>query len=133
MSTKIGWLDQFVGWTPGTIREDTTSGAIVNPVLITGLRFPTDIDVFEGHLFVVNASYGTIGEYTLSAAPVNCALISALGIAQQIAIRPSAESVPDASSTWMLLLRRLTATFPLKHLHRRARGAEAYARNRNVR
>jgi hypothetical protein len=46
-----------------------------------GLGFPTDIEVFEGHLFVVNASDGTIGEYTLSGAPVNRALISGLGIA----------------------------------------------------
>ncbi len=100
----------------GTIREYTTSGAIVNPAFITGLGFPTDIAVFEGHLFVVNASYGTIGEYTLSGAPVNRALISGLGIPQRIDILPSVESVPDASSTWMLLLLGLTATFGVKPL-----------------
>jgi hypothetical protein len=33
----------------------------------------------------------------------------------------------------MLVLLGLTATFPLNDLHRRAREAVAYARNRNVR
>jgi hypothetical protein len=79
----------------GTIGEYTTSGATVNPTLITGLSFPNGIAVSGGNLFVVDRDTGTIGEYTTSGA------------------------TPDASSTWTLLLLGLTATFGLKPSLRR--------------
>jgi hypothetical protein len=50
-----------------TIGEYTTSGATVNPSLLSGLSGPTGIAVSGGDLFVVNAD-GTIREYTISGA-----------------------------------------------------------------
>src|SRR2546425_371994 len=59
----------------GLIAEYTTSGATVNPNLITGLTFPEGIVVFGGNLFVTSfgtlgSANGTIGEYTTSGATV---------------------------------------------------------------
>jgi hypothetical protein len=53
-----------------TIAEYTNSGAPVNPTLITGLSFPSDIAVSDGFLYVVNFD-GTIGKYTTSGATIN--------------------------------------------------------------
>jgi len=101
----------------GTIGEYTTSGATVNPNLITGLIFPGTVALLGEDLFVTSgvnlASENTmIGEYTTSGATVNAALISGLNNLGDFAVLP--ESVPDASSTWTLLLLALTATFGLK-------------------
>lgn len=60
----------------GTIGEYTTSGATVNPALISGLRGPVGIAVSGSDLFVTNAANGTIGKYTTAGATVNAALIS---------------------------------------------------------
>jgi hypothetical protein len=60
----------------------------------------------------VNPANGTISEYTTSGVLVNSALVSGLHGAEGIAVAPA--SVPDASSTWTLLLLGLTATFGLK-------------------
>ena len=93
----------------GTIGEYTTSGALVNSALVKGLHRPEGIAVSGGDLFVVNRATGTIGEYTTSGALVNAALISGLHGPEGIAVGPA--SVPDASSTWTLMLLGLTATF----------------------
>src|SRR6478672_7305137 len=60
----------------GTIGEYTTSGATVNPALISGLSFPVGIAVSGSDLFVLNTAIGTIGKYTTSGATVNPDLIS---------------------------------------------------------
>jgi hypothetical protein len=55
----------------GTVGEYTTSGATVDPALISGLSQPFGIAVSGGNLFVTNFLTGTIGEYTTSGATVN--------------------------------------------------------------
>ena len=103
----------------GTIGEYTTSGATVDPALISGLNGPQGIAVSGGNLFVTNFETGTIGEYTISGETVNASLISGLNEPTDIAVVSA--SVADASSTWVLLLLALTATFGLKPLlHRPA-------------
>jgi hypothetical protein len=66
--------------TNGTIGEYTTSGATVNPALVSGLNSPLGISVSEGNLLfvVTNVNNGTIGKYTTSGATVNPALVSGL-------------------------------------------------------
>ncbi|HEX4146566.1 MAG TPA: choice-of-anchor Q domain-containing protein [Pirellulales bacterium] len=62
----------------GTISEyNATTGATINASLITGLTTPGDIAVSGGNLYV--ASDGSIGEYTLSGATINAALIAGSG------------------------------------------------------
>jgi DNA-binding beta-propeller fold protein YncE len=103
----------------GTIGEyNATTGAIVDADLVSGLNGPNGIAVFGGNLFVTNFQTGTIGEYTLSGETVNASLISGLNQPTDIVVVPS--SVPDAFSTWALLLLALAATFGLKPLLRRA-------------
>jgi len=98
----------------GTVGKYTTSGVPVNPALIDGLNFPVGIDVLGDSLFVVNVGNGTIGKYTTSGVPVNPSLVSGLRPWGGIAVVSA--PVPDASSTWTLLLLGLTATFGLKPL-----------------
>src|SRR5438034_8099320 len=45
----------------GTIGEYTTSGATVDPALISGLSLPTDIAVSGEDLFVASSNIGRIG------------------------------------------------------------------------
>jgi hypothetical protein len=73
----------------GSIGEYTTSGATVNPALISGLSIPEGIAVSGSDLFVVNFGTGTIGEYTTSGATVNPALISGLNNPVGIAVSGS--------------------------------------------
>src|SRR4029450_8521259 len=67
----------------GTIGEYTTSGATVDPALVSGLSLPQGIAVSGGNLFVTSlnlTSYtGRIGEYTTSGTTVNPTLITTLG------------------------------------------------------
>ena len=69
-----------------TVGEYTTSGATVNPALISGLSAPIGIAVSGSDLFVVNFGTGTIGEYTTSGATVNAALISGLSLPVGVAV-----------------------------------------------
>jgi DNA-binding beta-propeller fold protein YncE len=103
----------------GTIGEyNATTGAIVDPALITGLNQPNGIAISGGNLFVTNFETGTIGEYTLSGETVNASLISGLNQPTDIAVVSA--SVADASLTWLLLLLSLTAMFGHKALLRRS-------------
>jgi hypothetical protein len=67
-----------------TIAEYTTSGALVNRNLISGLSFPQAVAISGDRLFVLNLdadvspSPGTVSEYTLSGALVNPTLITGL-------------------------------------------------------
>ena len=70
----------------GTIGEFTTSGALMNAALISGLNKPQAIAVLGTNLFVVNAGNGTIGEYTTSGATVNAALVQGLNNPTSIAV-----------------------------------------------
>src|SRR6266567_4560677 len=67
----------------GTIGEYTTSGATVDPALISGLSLPQGIAVSGGNLLVtslnVTSESSRIGKYTTSGATVNPALIPGLG------------------------------------------------------
>src|SRR5262245_44240438 len=79
LSHNAARADQiFVPQANGTISEYTTSGAPVNPALISGLSAPRGIAVSGSDLFVANFNTGTIGAYTASGATVNPALISGL-------------------------------------------------------
>jgi hypothetical protein len=60
----------------GSIGAYTTSGAPINPALISGLTALTGLAISGDKLFV--ASGQGIGEYTLSGTPVNPSLISGL-------------------------------------------------------
>jgi hypothetical protein len=101
----------------GTISEYTTSGVLVNPMLVKGLHGPEGIAVSGEDLFVVNHGNGTISEYTTSGVLVNPMLVK--GLHGPVGIAVVSASVPDTSSTWTLLLLGLTATFGLKPLLRR--------------
>ena len=72
-----------------TIGAYTTSGATVNPALISGLNTPLGIAVSGSNLFVANQNSGTVGEYTTSGDTVNPALISGLDFPRGIAISGS--------------------------------------------
>src|SRR6266496_552858 len=74
-------FDRSLG-SPGFIREYTTSGALVNPMLISGLERPGPIAVSDGKLFVVDKDdplTSHIGLYTTSGTTVNPELIPGLG------------------------------------------------------
>jgi hypothetical protein len=78
----------------GTIGEYTTSGATVNPSLISGLSDPEGIALSGSALFVASVhtgaiGSGTIGEYTTSGATVNPSLISGLSGPEGIALSGS--------------------------------------------
>jgi hypothetical protein len=74
----------------GTVGEYTTSGATVNPSLISGLNHPGGIVVSGSNLFVVAGIFGgTIGEYTTSGATVNPSLIPGLNMPGSIAVSGS--------------------------------------------
>src|SRR5262249_31348198 len=64
----------------------TTSGAVVNTALITGLNEPSGIAISGDKLFVANLGTGVIGEYTTSGAPVNVALISGFSGPEDLAV-----------------------------------------------
>ena len=72
------------------IAEYTTSGATVNPLLVTaGLNVPEGIAVSGSDVFVANYGTGTIGEYTTSGATVNASLITGLNGAYALAVSGS--------------------------------------------
>jgi hypothetical protein len=74
---------------PGFIREYTTSGALVNPALISGLTRPEAIAVSDGNLFVLDKDSiftSHIGLYTTSGTTVNPQLITGLGQVIDIAV-----------------------------------------------
>ena len=73
----------------GTIGEYTTSGAVVNASLVSGLNDPNGIAVSGSNLFVANYGNGTIGEYTTSGAVVNASLVSGLSGPNGIAVSGS--------------------------------------------
>lgn len=62
----------------GTVGEYTTSGAVVNASLISGLIIPSNLALSGSNLFVSSLNSATIGEYTTSGAVVNASLISGL-------------------------------------------------------
>jgi glutamate synthase domain-containing protein 3 len=85
----ISGSDLFVAnLTSNTVGEYTTSGAVVNASLISGLSGPFGIAISGSNLFVVNYDTGTVGEYTTSGAVVNASLISDLSDPTGIAIGP---------------------------------------------
>jgi DNA-binding beta-propeller fold protein YncE len=87
----------------GTIGEYTTSGAVVDATLISGLNSPTGIAVSGNKLFVLNDSdpTGYIGEYTTSGAVVNQTLVPGLAFALvDLAVAP----VPEPATYVMVLL-----------------------------
>src|SRR5262249_42788679 len=59
----------------GTIVKYTTSGALVNSALISGLSNPIGIAISGNDLYVANWSGGTVGRYTTSGATVNANLL----------------------------------------------------------
>jgi hypothetical protein len=114
------------GTTKSTIGEyDATTGMRIGngPLVKTGLNNPIGIAVDQGDLFVVNHTggrngFGTIGEYDATTGmPIATTLVSGLSGPTGIAIVTA--SVPDASSTWTLLLLSLAAMPGFKALLRR--------------
>ncbi len=69
----------FTNPTSGTISEYTTSGAVVNTALVSGLNAPGGIAVEGNNIFVVEqGATGFVGEYSTTGATVNASLISNL-------------------------------------------------------
>jgi hypothetical protein len=62
----------------GFISEYTTSEALVNASLITGLGGPEEVLILGSDIFVTNFTTGTVGEYTTSGGTVNANLITGL-------------------------------------------------------
>jgi sugar lactone lactonase YvrE len=68
----------------GCVREYTTSGAVVNTLLVTGLDWPLGLVLDgQGHFFVASSgaygtATGTVGEYSTSGMAINATLISGL-------------------------------------------------------
>ena len=62
----------------GTIGAYTTSGAVVNASLVSGLQAPVGIAVSGSNIYVTDYANGTIGAYTTSGAVVNANLVSGL-------------------------------------------------------
>jgi hypothetical protein len=73
----------------GTIGEyDASTGAPINPALVTGLDYPTVVAVSGSKLFVVTLGdflVGTVGAYALDGTPINRSLISGLDSPTDIA------------------------------------------------
>src|SRR5947208_14767207 len=78
-----------------------------------GLNGPIGIAVSGGNLSVTSQVFGqdtgTIGEYTILGETVNTRLIA--GLSEPVGIAVVSGSVPDASSTWTLLLMGLMVIF----------------------
>jgi len=70
----------------GTVGEYTTSGAVVNPALITGLTTPWGIAVSGDRLFLTVRNPDRVGEWTTSGVPVNDSLITGLAGPRGIAV-----------------------------------------------
>ncbi|MGD0540611.1 MAG: hypothetical protein ABSB33_03735 [Tepidisphaeraceae bacterium] len=71
---RIAYGQIYVGTSTG-IGEYTTSGATVNPSLVSGLAFPWGLASDGDNLFVTNSGYTSVAEYTTSGALVNPSLI----------------------------------------------------------
>ncbi|HET6247411.1 MAG TPA: hypothetical protein VFE47_06935 [Tepidisphaeraceae bacterium] len=74
------------------VAEYTSSGATLNPALVSGLTGPHGIAVFGSDLFVTNYGdglHGTVGEYTTAGATINASLISGLAGPGDIAVSGS--------------------------------------------
>lgn len=68
------------------VSEYTSSGALMNASLITGLASATAIAVSPTDLFIYNSGSGSIGEYTLAGATVNATLIAGLSNISALAV-----------------------------------------------
>jgi hypothetical protein len=97
---------------------------VINPALVSGLRFPVGLSLFDDHLFVVNYGatapgdlfQGYVGEYNLDGTPVNPKLITGLTTPIDIVVG----RVPEPSSLPCVALATLSAT--LGSTGRRRRG-----------
>ena len=69
----------------GTVGEYTTSGATVNPALITGLSAPSGIVVSDGYIYVPDFDTGTIAKYTTEGTLVTASLVT--GLAGPVGLR----------------------------------------------
>uniref|UniRef100_UPI004048B1EF Vgb family protein n=1 Tax=Orrella sp. TaxID=1921583 RepID=UPI004048B1EF len=72
-----------------TIGAYTTSGAVVNASLVSGLSGPLGIAVSGSNIYVADNANGTIGAYTTSGAVVNANLVSGLRNPYGIAVSGS--------------------------------------------
>ncbi len=88
-ATAHGQLIFVANSNNNTVGEYTTSGAVVNAFLVSGLSDPYGIAVSGSDLFVTNQNTGTVGEYTTSGAVVNASLVSGLSDPFGIAVSGS--------------------------------------------
>jgi hypothetical protein len=88
----------------GTIGEyDAVTGAPINTPFNSDFFAPRGIAFLGGNLLVADVVNNQIGELDSSGAPINLSFIfSGLDGPEEIVVVPT--SVPDASSTWALLL-----------------------------
>jgi hypothetical protein len=78
---------------------------------ISGLNGATDIATFEGQLFVTDVPNHSIDVYNIETRDMVTQITGLHGRPQGIDVVPG---VPDQSSTWVMLLLGLIATFGLK-------------------
>ena len=105
--------------TAGTIGEyNATTGAVIDASFISGLSTAgaLQLALLGNNLFVSESGSGTIGEYdATTGATINASLISGLSGNFGLVV-----DVPDAASTWTLLLLAIVPLFGMNLLlHRR--------------
>ena len=99
----------------GSIDEyDAVTGALLTAGFVTELHGPSDIAVFGGDLFVTDAQHQSVNMFNATTGMSEGAVLTGLHGPQGITIVPVSGSVPDASSTWLLLFLGLVAAFGLK-------------------
>jgi hypothetical protein len=72
----VGSTANYAGSGAGTIAEYTTSGALVNPSLVSGLNYPYKLAVSGNNLFEADYESGVVNEFTTSGATVASPLIN---------------------------------------------------------
>jgi DNA-binding beta-propeller fold protein YncE len=99
-----------------TIGEYTTSGAVVNTFLVTGLSDgTTDLAVAGDKLYFLNRSHGTLGVYDLDTTALNRSLVTGLGSG----LYGFAVAIPEPS-TGAAILGLLALAGVMLHRRRRA-------------
>jgi hypothetical protein len=98
---------------------DAVTGMLIKPGFVTELHGSSDIAVFGGDLFVTDAQNQSIDIFNaMTGVSEGMLLQGRLHGPQGITIIPVSGSVPDASSSWLLLLLGLIAAFGFKGIVR---------------
>jgi hypothetical protein len=116
VDVAVSGTNLFVTNVPkGSIDEyDAVTGELLKAGFVTELHGASDIAVFGGDLFVTDAQHQSIDMFNATTGMPEGTVLTGLQGPQGITIVPVSGSVPDASSSSLLLLLSLIATFGLK-------------------